>query len=202
MFCFTQGTMIATMRGEVPVEALKIGDRVFTRDNGPQAVEWVGTHLLNALDLEGQKNLKPVLIGAGALGGDLPERDMMVSPQHRLLLASDRKALYAEDHDMLSAAKHLTDLPGISRAKPLEMGYAHFHCARHEIVLTNGFWTEAFCPADTSGTALDEAARDEIFRVFPALAEACGVKGYQGTKAHAAKRMRIDTSIKPERVYS
>ena len=41
--CFTPGTLIATPQGEVPVEELKAGDQIITRDNGIQEIRWTGS---------------------------------------------------------------------------------------------------------------------------------------------------------------
>ena len=38
VICFTPGTTIATRRGEIPVQQIKVGDLVVTRDNGLQPV--------------------------------------------------------------------------------------------------------------------------------------------------------------------
>ncbi|MDP1577726.1 MAG: Hint domain-containing protein, partial [Cypionkella sp.] len=91
--CFTPGTLIATPKGEVPVELLKAGDRIITRDNGIQEIRWVGRKDMGWHDLVANPHLKPVLIRQGSLGNGLPERDMMVSPNHRVLVANDRTAL-------------------------------------------------------------------------------------------------------------
>ncbi|NNJ68922.1 MAG: type I secretion protein, partial [Boseongicola sp.] len=40
--CFTPGTLIATDRGPIAVEALRTGDRLVTRDNGLRRVHWIG----------------------------------------------------------------------------------------------------------------------------------------------------------------
>jgi hypothetical protein len=48
----------------------------------------------------------------GSLGNGLPERDMMVSPNHRMLVANDRTALYFDEHEVLVAAKHLIGARG------------------------------------------------------------------------------------------
>ena len=44
--CFAPGTLIATPKGEVPVENLRAGDRVITRDNGIQEIRWTGLRAL------------------------------------------------------------------------------------------------------------------------------------------------------------
>lgn len=176
--CLTSNIAIFTSRGEVEAGALKVGDRVFTRDSGPQKIEWIAQRTLTALHLERQKDLMPVVIEKGALGGDLPERDLVVSPEHRVLLAADREARYGQDQDVLSAAKHLVGLPGISRFKPLEVSYVHFQFAVAEVVLTNGFWSECFQPATPIASDHDAQARDELYLLFPQLAERYGVRGY------------------------
>ena len=40
--CFTPGTLIATDRGQQPVETLRRGDLLVTRDNGLKRIMWVG----------------------------------------------------------------------------------------------------------------------------------------------------------------
>ncbi|MGB8814075.1 MAG: choice-of-anchor L domain-containing protein, partial [Paracoccaceae bacterium] len=105
--CFTPGSLIVTERGEVQVEDLAIGDRVFTRDNGYQSIRWVGSRKLTRIDLALQPKLNPIRIRAGALGGALPERDMLVSPQHRMLMAGPRAEMFFGEYEVLVAATHL-----------------------------------------------------------------------------------------------
>src|SRR5690606_22901210 len=105
--CFTPGTSIATPAGERLVEDLKVGDRIITRDNGLQEIRWIGRKTLDWKVLNANPHLKPVLIRQGSLGHGLPERDLMVSPNHRVLVANDRTSLYFEEHEVLVSAKHL-----------------------------------------------------------------------------------------------
>lgn len=176
--CFTPGTGIATPDGTVAAEQLCVGDRVFTRDNGAQEIAWVGRKDLSTADLQRQKDLIPVMIAKGALGNGLPDRDLIVSPQHRVLLSSDRAALYFEEREVLSAAKHLVGLPGIVWAKPLATSYIHFMCENHEVVLSNGAWTETFQPGAASMSGLENGQRDEILTLFPELATVKGMNAY------------------------
>merc|ERR1711916_245042 len=81
--------------------------------------------------------LRPVLIRKGALGNGLPERDMIVSPNHRMLVASDKAAIYFEEREVLVAAKHLVDLPGVAFVDVEDVTYIHFMFDQHEVVLTS-----------------------------------------------------------------
>lgn len=189
--CFTPGTLIATPKGEVPVESLKAGDRVITRDNGIQQIRWTGRKDMGWHDLAANPHLKPVLIRQGSLGNGLPERDMMVSPNHRVLVANDRTALYFDEHEVLVSAKHLVSSQGISAINAVGASYIHFMFDRHEVVLSNGAWTESFQPGDYTLKGMGNAQRNEIFELFPELKTEAGLEDYQAArrtlKKHEAK---------------
>lgn len=187
VICFTPGTAIATPKGEVAAETLKEGDKVFTRDNGVQEIRWVGQKDMTALDFAKQEALAPVLIQKGALGNGLPERDLMVSPQHRVLINSDRAQLYFEEREVLSPAIHLVGMPGISRARPAQTSYLHFLCDSHEVVLSNGAWTETFQPGEASLQGLQSAQRDEVLALFPELATHDGLTNYESARKSLKK---------------
>ncbi|MFU8835015.1 MAG: Hint domain-containing protein [Roseovarius sp.] len=180
--CFTPGTLIATPRGEVPVEHLREGDRVITRDNGMQEIRWIGARSLDAGDLMAAPTLRPVLIRAGALGNGLPERDMLVSPQHRLLLTSERAALYFGEREVLAAARHLTGMAGIDEVQASGVTYVHFLCDRHEVVLSDGAWTESFQPGEQVMDGMGAPAREEIFTLFPELRDKAGIATYRAAR--------------------
>ncbi len=189
--CFTPGTAIATPRGEKPVEELEVGDKVITRDNGIQEIRWIGARSFDWKALAASPHLQPVLIRAGSLGNGLPERDMLVSPNHRMLVANSRTALYFEEHEVLVAAKHLVDHRGVKRIDSIGTTYLHFMCDRHEVVLANGAWTESFQPGDLSLKGLDNAQRSELYEIFPDLRTPVGIEAYAAArktlKAHEAR---------------
>ncbi|MBT9383685.1 Hint domain-containing protein [Pseudooceanicola sp. CBS1P-1] len=183
--CFTPGTLIATPRGEMRVEDLKEGDRVITRDNGIQPLRWIGRRHLSAEELAAHPQLQPVRIRRGALGHGLPERDMLVSPNHRMLISSDRAALYFEDREVLVAAKHLVAMTGVERAEVTEVTYLHFMFDDHEVVLSDGAWSESFQPGPQVMGSLLAGQREEILTLFPELA------GRDGQEAYAAARRSL-----------
>ena len=168
--CFTPGTAIKTITGEVAVESLRVGDRVFTRDNGFQRVRWVGRRAVSKQELSKRPEFNPIEISAGALGNSLPEHTMRVSPQHRMLVEGSRAEMYFGTEEVLVAAAHLTCLPGVSRVEPDEVTYVHVMFDHHEIIIADGAWTESFQPGDHSLAGLDTEVRKELLELFPELA--------------------------------
>ncbi len=186
--CFTSGTLIATPGGARPVEHLAVGDRVQTRDNGSQTIRWIGQNSISGLDIAASPHLRPVLIRRGALGEGVPEQDMLVSPNHRMLVASDRTALYFREREVLAAAKHLVNNQGIQELITMATTYVHFMFDRHELVSANGAWSESFQPADRSLKGLGNAQRNEILELFPSLASVSGIDGYLSARRILSRR--------------
>jgi hypothetical protein len=185
--CFTPGTLIATPRGEIEVQDLKAGDRVITRDDGIQKIEWIGRKKVGALDLRNDPKLQPVLIKKGALGAGLPERDMMVSPNHRMLLANETTQMLFDDREVLVAAKHLVGQPGIHKLQSLGTEYIHVMFERHQVILGDGAWTESFQPGDQTIGGFDAEQREEILKLFPQLSGKSGLEAY-GSARYSLKR--------------
>ena len=180
--CFTPGTRIATPRGEVSIGKLKVGDRVITRDNGLQAIRWIYSVEMSAADFRRKSHLVPVLILKGALGNDLPERDMMVSPNHRMLVANDKTVLHFEESEVLVAAKHLTGLVGVTRAQNVDTTYIHLLFDQHEVILSDGTWSESFQPSLNSLAGVGNAQRNELLELFPDLATRTGIERYASAR--------------------
>jgi Ca2+-binding RTX toxin-like protein len=189
--CFTPNTRILTPMGEVAVENLRKGDQVVTRDNGLQTIRWVGRKHVSGRDLMVRSELRPILIKQGALGPNQPERDMMVSPSHRMLLVSEQAELLFEEREVLVAAKHLTHLNGVEQVDVVGVDYIHFLCDNHEVVLADGAWSESFQPGEYSMNGIGKEQRDEIYALFPELQQREGLAGYTAArlslKRHEAK---------------
>ncbi len=189
--CFTPGTLIGTARGEVRVEDLRVGDRVVTRDNGVQEVRWVGKADVGPAELMANSEKQPVLVRQGSLGRGLPERDMLLSPNHKLLIANDQTSLLFEEREVLVAAKHLVHIEGIAQVRASQVTYVHFMFDHHEVVLSDGTWSESFQPGDYSMAGIDPDQREEIFSLFPALRDRDGLAAYgaarNSLKRHEAK---------------
>lgn len=168
--CFTPGTLIATPAGPKPVEQLREGEKVQTRDNGAQEILWIGSRRITGARLYVMPRLRPIRIHAGALGIDRPERELLVSPDHRMLLRGDRVRDLFNTPEVLVAAGDLvngrTILPD---ASVREVTYIHLMLASHQVLWANGVETESFHPSNASLTALNGADRARLFGLQPEL---------------------------------
>jgi hypothetical protein len=182
--CFTRGTRIKTDRGEVAIEDLEVGDLVQTMDHGLQPIRWIGAQTVPA-----QGRLAPVRIAAGALGN---ARDLLVSPQHRMLLTGWKARLYLGEAEVLAAAAMLVNDSTIRRETGGTVEYFHVLFDSHEIVWAEGAPSESFHPGEQGWGALDRAARDEILALFPELDtgfDRYGPAARMSLKAHEARVM-------------
>lgn len=196
IICFTRGTLIDCADGPRPVETLRIGDLVRTLDRGLQPVRWIASRRLGA-ELAAQPRLCPIRIRKGALGQGMPAADLLVSPQHRILVRSGIAQRMFGAAEVLVAAKQLLELQGVEIARLDSVEYVHFAFDRHEIVTANGAPSESLYPGPQALKSLGIAARDELFAIFPQLREGDQppvaarelVSGRQGRKLAARHAM-------------
>ena len=163
------GTPVATPQGLRPVEQLSPGQRVLTRDRGFRPLTWIGRSGLGPQALAARPELRPVRIAAGAFGPGLPEHPLRLAPQHRLLLIGAVAQQLFGRHEVLVAAAHLVGLPGILPDPAPSAEFLHLLLADHEILCTEGLWTESFQPGPGALSALDTAARTRLVALHPSL---------------------------------
>ena len=168
--CFSPGTRIATDRGTIPIEAVRAGTRLVTRDNGLRRVYWAGQRVVPYAELCETPQLRPILIRAGAMGEGRPFRDMLVSPTHRMLVKPDTGMLKTAEPEVLVAAEFLPGLAGVEKAQTLGVSYHHVLCDRHQVILADGAWTESFHPDDKTVLDMTPAQRKEVLSIFPEVA--------------------------------
>lgn len=166
--CFAAGTRIAAPRGEVAVEALRPGDLVLTLDHGPQPLLWVGRRQTQFG--HGNHRHQPVRIATGAMGSGLPRTDLLVSPQHRLLVVGPPAKRF--EGGALAKAKGLCGQPGIAQdAACTSVEYLQLLLPRHGIVLANGLPAETFLPRGFALTSLSPTDRATVCALIPGLAD-------------------------------
>lgn len=171
--CFARGTLVDTPEGPRAIEDLQAGDMILTKDNGPQPLRWIGRTVVSASTLARKDNLRPIRIRAGALGAGAPSSDLIVSPQHRMLVRSNIAQKMFGTMEVLVAAKQLLQIEGVDIARDLEsVEYFHMLFDRHEVVFANGAESESLYTGPQALKGVGQAALDEIFALFPQLQEA------------------------------
>lgn len=165
VICFAAGTLILTPEGERPVETLGVGDLVVTADHGPQPVKWASAS--ERVWPGSSPGDIPILFKAGSLGPDAPARDLIVSPQHKVLVDLDGK-------EVLVPAKGLTALPGVrSMNGRRKIVYHHILFERHEIVFSEGIASESFFPGFMALRMLGAGQRQEIRELVQSVGPPC-----------------------------
>ncbi len=132
--CYARGTLIRTDRGNVPVEALRIGDRVATVAGPLRPIRWIGRHAYGGRFLAANRGVQPILFRAGSLGRYQPGRDLRVSPKHAMFLDG-----------CLVPAECLVDGRGIvvdTACRDVE--YHHIELDSHDILLAEDTPSESF----------------------------------------------------------
>ncbi|WP_136635528.1 Hint domain-containing protein [Pseudooceanicola onchidii] len=167
--CFVAGTKILTMEGQRPVEQLVPGDRVMTRDHGLQSLRWIGCRHVDGSEIKEFDSVRPIRIAAGALGNGMPVRDLLVSPEHRVMVSGDKVAELIGEDEALIAAKYLVGRDGITVEKVEAVIYYHLMFDDHELVMSEGTWTESFLPGLSALNGMDVEAVEELYAIYPEL---------------------------------
>jgi hypothetical protein len=131
--CFAAGTMIRTASGEVPVEALAVGDALVTITGAAMPIRWIGLRAVDCLHHPEPTAVLPVRVAAHAFGPGLPERPLFLSPDH---------AIFAEG--VLIPVKHLINGTGIAQVAVERLTYYHIELAEHAIILAEGLPAESY----------------------------------------------------------
>jgi hypothetical protein len=165
--CFARGSRIDTPSGPCAIEKLQIGDHVLT-DTGPEPILWIGSRVLSAIDLIKSPSLRPIIVRKNALSPGYPSSDVILSPNHRLLLNDWRLELHFGLETALCAAKHLVDGKAVQSFMPTQgIEYFHIMLASHRTVTCEGLISETLYTGQNSLAAVSEESRAELLALFP-----------------------------------
>ena len=166
--CFAAGTRLRTPDGSLAVEHLKAGDRLSTVGGDARPILWVSSSHHEWPGAAG--DTLPILISRGALGPNKPARDLIVSPQHKVLLSGSEVELHCGQPEVLVPAKALTSLRGIRRMNGKKrITYHHVMLDRHAVLISEGLGSESFYPGPTAMRMLSISQKLGIHRALPSL---------------------------------
>ncbi|MFW2543592.1 Hint domain-containing protein [Primorskyibacter sp. 2E107] len=157
---FARGTAITMATGaQKPVEDIKAGDRVLTRDAGVQEIRWIGHQTVRAIGA-----LAPIRIAAGTLNNT---RDLIVSPDFRLFIYQRRDTLGAGRSEVLVRARHLVNGTSITCVEGGFVDYYQMLFDDHQIIYAEGIAAESMLVNDRTSGVLPDALHDDLATLIP-----------------------------------
>jgi len=178
--CFMAGTLIRTPSGEVPVESLKRGDLVLTNDGREIPVCWLGRQTVSTVFADKLRVL-PIRIKAGALGENVPSRDLLVSPDHALLVEG-----------ALIHGGALVNGSSVVRETnvPRTFTYYHVEVDDHSLILAEN------TPAETFVDNVDRLAFDNWAEHEALYTEGKAITELPYPRAKAHRQVPVSTRVK------
>lgn len=183
--CLLAGTRIMTPTCEVPIEQLKLGDLVVTKDGTPRGIRWISRTIferdVGALWAE---DVRPIRIAKDAIGPGCPHSDLYLSPAHMLYL-----------NGVLIPAGDLVNGRTIVAVSPdaVRLEYFHVELDRHDVLIAEGAPCESLLA--TAARRSDSANADEYSALYGSLSAAdmvpCApIASYNGGRGALKSRLR------------
>ena len=144
-------------------------------------------------------HLRPIRFRRDAMGLDRPDLDLLVSPQHRMLVKGAAAQALFNTAEVLVAAENLINDHSITVDYTLrEVTYIHVLLGQHNVIWANGLETESFHPSNAALDMVEATQRDGLLRMFPDLAanpQAYGDYARRNLSASEAAILRHDMVI-------
>jgi hypothetical protein len=182
--CYRRGTLIEAASGQKNVEALQIGDKVRTASGALRPIKWIGRRSYNGRFVMGRKDILPVCIKSGALGENMPERDLWISPNHAMYFQGDYLS------GVLIEAKDLVNGVSIVQAERVDtLEYFHIELDTHDVIIAEGALSETFIDDDSRAMFHNARDYDTLYaEEFAAPAHYCAPRLNEGYAVEAVRQ--------------
>ncbi len=146
---FIEGTHLTLSSGaQKRVEELQVGDRLLTRDHGPQEIRWIGQQVQRATGA-----LAPVCIREGTLN---VARDLRLSPHHRIFIWQRKDELGTGRAEVLVKAETLVNEDTVIREDGGHVETYQILFDGHQIIYAEGIAVESLLVTPQTRAALPE----------------------------------------------
>ena len=183
--CFLLGTRLLTSAGELPIEHLKIGDRVVTLDGETRNIRWIARVALDRPHgAPWSAGVQPVRVSKDALASGRPSRDLYLSPWHMLYL-----------NGVLLPVSNLINGRTIAAVSPPtdRLEYFHVELDQHDVLLADGAPCESLLASAESRRQFDNY--DEYVARYgdvaaPPMAPCAPMAFFNGGRSQLRSRLR------------
>ncbi|WP_428375573.1 Hint domain-containing protein [Lichenicoccus sp.] len=152
--CFLAGTRILTDQGEVAVEELAVRDMVATLTGGRivyRPIRWIGSRTLDRSAIR-RTGAHPVRFRAGALSDGVPHRDLLVTPEHCILV----------DGGLVPARMLVNGRSIFVDHSVGAFSFHHVELEQHGILIAEGLTTESYLDTGNRCIFAPAAAADVV----------------------------------------
>lgn len=141
-----QGTLIATDKGDMPVEFLQPDDFVLTKDGEFAPLRGIGSYPVSQWDMVKYAEHRTVIFPKGSIGNDT---ELRVSGRHRILVNSELSQHLNGSENVLAAARSFVGCNDIHFAENTKTRqYYHVLLDRHQLIKTSNIWSESLYLGD------------------------------------------------------
>ena len=197
--CFVMGALIRAVQGHPPIEELQVGDKVWTRDHGPQQIKWIESSAVRQGRMQRDPTLQPVRIPKGALGRGQPRDDIYVSQQHRILVCGPAVELPFGEPKALVCAQDLCHWPGVDIVLPEDdIRYYHILLDQHEILDADGVPAESLFLGEEALYQLSSEVLQELSSIFDEETPRPDGPGFAQTARMLLRSYEAQAILKPE----
>ena len=182
--CFLAGTRLRTPDGEKAVEALAVGEHAITATGATRPIVWIGRRRIDCRRHPHPELVWPVRIRAGAFAPDQPRRDLFLSPDHAVRIAT------AAAGPVLIPAKYLANGLTIVQEPAADAHYFHVELATHDVLLAEGLPVESYLDTGNRRTFANGGGAVALHPDFSPLSwdDACLPLCLCGPEVEAARR--------------
>ena len=163
-----EGTTVRTPCGLRRVETLRQGDLVVTRCKGLQPLRALLTRTITRHEYLKDPTSAPVRLQPRAIGPLMPQQDLIVAPDQKILIPGYRIAERADDAPALAEARELlgTEAVAIDKSNP-QVTFLQLVFDDHVVFMANGLPVESFKPCKDTLAQLNKDLRKALKTVFP-----------------------------------
>jgi len=164
---FARGTVLQADVGEIAIEDLIPGDKLWTRDGAAARVLWIGSGTFSPQEARGRR-MPLVRIMADSFGACRPNRFVTLGSGARILQTPPHLRNGSKPEALLSPVREFVDTVNVIEViPPTPVHLFHVVLERHSIIRAGGLEVETYHPGSQTLRGLSRADLQDFMKAFP-----------------------------------